>query len=157
MDLKFPYFRQSQFLCSQQQGPGHLGSMPQENMQRTTNPFFLELLPNGKWLGRYLSRRYDAAKSRNRRTEGLAGVVELHFRTRYRDTGIKAHCRILLRTRNDLVVQLTDYLGMRWLILIYPLFIWLIESKFTCDRLRKQGTEQVAIIYAVSDPVGEWC
>ena len=71
------------------------------------------------------------------------------------DTGIKAHCRILLRTRNDLVFQLADYLGMRWLSLIYPLYMWLTGSKFTCDRLRKQvTTEQVAIIYAASDPKG---
>ena len=71
------------------------------------------------------------------------------------DIGIKAHCIILLRTRNDPVFQLADYLGMRWLLLIYPLYIWLIGSKFTCDRLRKKGiTEQVAIIYAASDPTG---
>ena len=71
------------------------------------------------------------------------------------DTGMKAHCIILLRTRNDLVFQLADYLGMRWLLLIYPLYKWLTGSKFTCDRLRKQGTtEQVAIIYAASDPNG---
>ena len=44
------------------------------------------LLGPSTWpLGRYQSRRYDAAKSRNRRTERLAGVVELHFRTRYGD------------------------------------------------------------------------
>ena len=85
--LKFPYLGRSRFLCSQQRGPGHLGSMLQENMQHTTNPFFLWLLPNGRWLGRYQSRRYDAAKSRNRRTGGHAGMVELHFRTRYRDKG----------------------------------------------------------------------
>ena len=71
------------------------------------------------------------------------------------DTGMKAHCIILLRTRNDLELQLADYLGMRWLLLIYPLYIWLTGSKFTCDRPRKQGTtEQVAIIYAASDPKG---
>ena len=36
-----------------------------------------------------------------------------------------------------------------------PFYIWLTRSKFTCDRLRKQGTtEQVAIIYAASDPKG---
>ena len=71
------------------------------------------------------------------------------------DTGIKVHCIILLCTRNDLVFQLADYLGMRLLLLIYPLYTWLTGSKFTCDRLRKQGTtEQVAIIYAVSDPKG---
>ena len=87
VDLKFPYFGWSRFLCSQQRGPGHLGSMLQENMQRTTNLFFLWLLLNGRWLGWYQSRRYDAAKSRNHRTEGLAGVVELHFCTRYRDQG----------------------------------------------------------------------
>ena len=46
------------------------------------------------------------------------------------DTGIKAHCIILLRTRNDLVFQLADYLGMRLLLLIYPLYIWLTGSKF---------------------------
>ena len=68
------------------------------------------------------------------------------------DTGMKAHCIILLRTRNDLVFQLADYLGMRWLLLIYPLYIWLTRSKFACDRPRKQGTtEQVVIIYAASD------
>ena len=149
MVLKFPYLGRSRFLCSQRRGPGHLGSMPQENMQRTTNLFFLWLLPNGRWLGRYQSRRYDAAKSRNRRTEGLAGVVELLFCTRYRDR------IILLRKRNDLELQLADYLGMRWLLLIYPLYIWLTGSKFTCDRPRKQGTtEQVAIIYAASIPKG---
>ena len=87
VDLKFPYLGRSRFLCSQQRGPGHSGSMPQENMQRTTNLFFLWLLPNGRWLGWYQSHRYDAVKSRNRRTEGFAGVVELHFRTRYRDKG----------------------------------------------------------------------
>ena len=55
------------------------------------------------------------------------------------DTGMKVHCII-------------DYLGMRWLLLIYP-FIY--GSNLTCDRLRKQGTtEQVAIIYAASDPKG---
>ena len=71
------------------------------------------------------------------------------------DTGMKAHCMILLRRRNYLVFQLADYLGMRWLLLIYPLYIWLTRSKFTCDRLRKQGiTEQVAIIYAASDSKG---
>ena len=71
------------------------------------------------------------------------------------DTGIKAHCIILLRMRNDLVFQLADYLGMRLLLLIYPLYTWLTGSKFTCDRLRKQGTtEQVVIIYAASDPKG---
>ena len=68
------------------------------------------------------------------------------------DTGMKAHYIILLRTRNDLVFQLADYLGMRWLLLIYPLYIWLTGSKFACDRPRKQGTtEQVVIIYAASD------
>ena len=87
VDLKFPYLKRSRFLCSQQRGPSHLGSMPQENMQRTTNLFFLWLLPNSSWLGRYQFRRYNAVKSRNRRTEGLAGVVEFHFRTRYRDEG----------------------------------------------------------------------
>ena len=71
------------------------------------------------------------------------------------DTGIKAHCIIRLRTRNDLVFQLADYLGMRLLLLIYALYIWSTGSKFTCDLLRKQGTtEQVAIIYAASDPKG---
>ena len=71
------------------------------------------------------------------------------------DTGMKAHYIILLRTRNDLVFQLADYLGMRWLLLIYPLYIWLTGSKFTCDRPRKQGTtKQVVIIYAASDPKG---
>ena len=71
------------------------------------------------------------------------------------DTGIKAHCIVILRTRNDLVFQVADYLGMRLLLLIYPLYIWLTGSKSTCDRLRKQGTtEQVTIIYAVSDPKG---
>ena len=71
------------------------------------------------------------------------------------DTGMKAHCIILLRTRNDLVFQLADYLGMRWLLLISPLYIWLAESKFTCNRPRKQeSTEQVAVIYAASDPKG---
>ena len=34
MDLKFPYFRRSRFLCSQQRGPGHLGSMPQDKKKR---------------------------------------------------------------------------------------------------------------------------
>ena len=53
------------------------------------------------------------------------------------------------------IVALADYLGMRLLLLIYPLYIWLTGSKFTCDRLGKQGTtEQVAIIYATSDPKG---
>ena len=71
------------------------------------------------------------------------------------DTGMKAHCIILLRTRNDRVFQVADYLGMSRLLLICPLYIWLTESKFTCDRPRKQGTtEQVAIIYAASDPKG---
>ena len=70
------------------------------------------------------------------------------------DTGMKAHC-IILRTRNDLVFQLADYLGMRWLLLISPLFIRLTGSKFTCNRPRKQeSTEQVAVIYAASDPKG---
>ena len=49
------------------------------------------------------------------------------------------------------------HLRMRWLFSIYPLYIWLTGSKviITCDRLRKQGTtEQVVIIYAVSDPKG---
>ena len=69
--------------------------------------------------------------------------------------GMKVHCIIILRARNDLVFQLADYLGLRWLLLIYPLYIWLTGSKFTCDRPRKQGTtEQVAIIYAASDPKG---
>ena len=67
-------------------------------------------------------------------------------------TGMKAHCIIFLRTYNDLVFQLADYLGIRWLLLIYPLYIWLTGSKFACDRPRKQGTtEQVVIIYAASD------
>ena len=71
------------------------------------------------------------------------------------DRGMKAHCIILLRTRNDLVFQQADYLRMRWLLLIYPPYIWLYGSKFTWDRPRKQGTtEQVAIIYAASDPKG---
>ena len=71
------------------------------------------------------------------------------------DTGMKAHYIILLRTRNDLVFQLADYLGMRWLLLISPLYIWLAESKFTCNRPRKQeSTEQVAVIYAAPDPKG---
>lgn len=71
------------------------------------------------------------------------------------NTWMKAHCIILLRTSNDLVFQLAYYLEMRWPLLLYPLYIWLPGSKFTCDRLRKQGTtEQVAIIYAASDPQG---
>ena len=149
MDLKVPYLGWSRFLCSQQPGPGHLGSMPQENMQHTTNLFFLWLPPKGRWLGRYQSRKYDAAKSRSRRTKGLAGMVELHFRTWYRDKG----SLYLLRTHNDVVFQLADYLGTRWQLLIYPLYIWLTGSKFTCNRLRKQGTtEQVAIICAAFDP-----
>ena len=151
MDLKFPYLGWSRFLCSQQRGPGHLGSMPQENMQHTTNLFFLWLLPNSRWLGRYQSRKYDAAKSRSRRTEGLTGMVELHFRTRYRDKG----SLYLLRLHSDVVFQLADYLGTRWRLLIYPLYIWLTRSKFTCNQLRKQGTtEQVAIICAAFDPKG---
>ena len=71
------------------------------------------------------------------------------------DTGMKAHYIILLRTRNDLVFQLADYLGMRWLLLISPLYTWLTGSKFTCNRPRKQeSTEQVAVIYAAPDPKG---
>ena len=71
------------------------------------------------------------------------------------DTGMKAHYIILLRTRNDLVFQLADYLGMRWLLLISTLYIWLTRSKFTCNRPRKQeSTEQVAVIYAAPDPTG---
>ena len=72
------------------------------------------------------------------------------------DTGMKAHC-IILRTRigNDLVFQLADYLGMRWLLIISPPYIWLTRSKFTCNRPRKQeSTEQVAVIYAAPDPTG---
>ena len=61
--------------------------------------------------------------------------------------GMKVRCIIILRARNDL--------GLRWLLLIYPLYIWLTGSKFTCDRPRKQGTtKQVVIIYAASDPKG---
>ena len=71
------------------------------------------------------------------------------------NTGMKVHYIILFRTRTDLVFQPADYLGMRWLLLIYPLYIWLTGSKFAYDRPRKQGTtEQVAIIYAASDPKG---
>ena len=56
---------------------------------------------------------------------------------------------------DTMLPMLADYLGMRWLLLIYPLYIWITGSKFTCDRPRKQGTtEQVAIIYAASDPKG---
>ena len=69
--------------------------------------------------------------------------------------GMKVRCIIILRARNDLVFQLADYLGLRWLLLIYPLYIWLTGSKFTCDWPRKQGTtKQVVIIYAASDPKG---
>ena len=39
------------------------------------------------------------------------------------DTGMKAHCIILLRSCKDLVFQLADYLGIRWLLLVYPLYI----------------------------------
>ena len=78
-------------------------------------------------------------------------MVELHFRTRYRDKGSLD----LLRLHSDVVFQLADYLGTRWRLLIYPLYIWLTRSKFTCNRLRKQGTtEQVAIICAAFDPKG---
>ena len=66
--------------------------------------------------------------------------------------GMKVRCIIILRARSDLVFQLADYLGLRWLLLIYPLYIWLTGSKFACNRPRKQGTtEQVVIIYAASD------
>ena len=41
------------------------------------------------------------------------------------DTGIKAHCIILLHMCNNLVFQPADYLGMRLLLLIYALYIWL--------------------------------
>ena len=120
VDLKFPYLGRSRFLCSQQRGPGHLGSMPQENMQRTTNLFFLWLLPNGRWLGRYQSRRYDAAKSRNVALKGLLAWLNFIFAL---DTRMKAHDIIFLRTGNNLVFQLADYLGIRWLLLIYPLYV----------------------------------
>ena len=56
--------------------------------------------------------------------------------------GMKVRCIIILRARNDLVFQLADYLGLRWLLLIYPLYIWLTGSKFACDRPRKQGTTE---------------
>ena len=36
------------------------------------------------------------------------------------DTGIKAHCIILLRTHNNLMFQLADYLRMRWRLLSLP-------------------------------------
>ena len=36
------------------------------------------------------------------------------------DTGIKAHCIILLRTHNNLMFQLADYLRMRWRLLNLP-------------------------------------
>ena len=56
---------------------------------------------------------------------------------------------------DTMLPMLADYLGMKWLLLIYPLYIWITGSKFTCDRPRKQGrTEQVAIIYTASDPKG---
>ena len=112
--LKFPYLGRSRFFCSQQRGPGHLGSMAQENMQRTTNLFFLWLLPNGRWLGRYQSRRYDAAKSRNVALKGL--LAWSNFISAL-DTRMKAHYIIFLRTGNDLVFQLS-FTGIWWLLLI---------------------------------------
>ena len=53
---------------------------------------------------------------------------------------------------DTMLPMLADYLGMRWLLLIYPLYKWITGSKFTCDWPRKQGrTEQVAIIYKGND------
>ena len=79
MDLKFPY------LVLSAAGTWSLG-FDAAREHATHNQSVLPLI-TAKRLGRYQSRRYDAAKSRNRRTEGLAGVVEPHFRTRYRDKG----------------------------------------------------------------------
>ena len=97
-DLKFPYLGWNRFLCSQQQGLGHLGSMPQKNMQRTTNLFFLWLLPNGRWLGRYQSRRYDAADaswlSRNE-------VAVINLPSLYMVNRIKIYMRPAEETRNN--------------------------------------------------------
>ena len=60
--------------------------------------------------------------------------------------GMKVRCIIILRARNDLVFQLADYLGLRWLLLVYPLYIWLTGSKFTCDRPRKQVSFVPAVL-----------
>ena len=50
VEFKFLYLGRSRFLCYQQREPGHLGSMPQENMQRTTNLLFLWIIPtSGRW------------------------------------------------------------------------------------------------------------
>ena len=99
----------SRFLCSQQRGHGHLGSMRQETCD--AQPI-------------YSSSGY---------CQTVGGLVD----TSPADT---------------MLPMLADYLGMRWLLLIYPLYIWLTGSKFTYDRPRKQGTtEQVVIIYAASD------
>ena len=56
---------------------------------------------------------------------------------------------------DTMLSMLADYLGMRWLLFIYPLYKSITGLKFTCDRPRKQErTEQVAIIYTASDPKG---
>ena len=67
---------------------------------------------------------------KNSRSLLIAGIF-VHRAGIALDAGMKAHCIILLRTRNDLVFQLADYLGMRWLLLIYPLYIWFTGSKYT--------------------------
>ena len=142
MDLKFPYLGRSRFLCYKQREPGHLGSMPQENTQHNQSILPL-ILPNGRWLGRYQSRRYDAAKSRNRRTEGLAGVVEFHFRTRCRDEGSlynsfayakRSRVSASWLSRNEVTVINLPSLYMVHRIKIY--------TKFTADDTRNNWTSR---------------
>ena len=87
MDLKFPYLGPSRFLYSQQRGPDHLGLTPQGNMQRTipvdTSPADT-MLPKATIV---------ALKGLLARSNFISAL----------DTGVKAHCVILLRMRNDLV------------------------------------------------------
>ena len=73
------------------------------------------------------------------------------------DTRIKAYCTILLRTRNDLVFQLADYPGMRLLLLIYPLYIWLPDQIYMrpAEETRNNWTGRNNLCRFWS--YGEWC
>ena len=60
------------------------------------------------------------------------------------DTGIKAYCIILLRTHNNLMFQLADYLRMRWRLLNLPslymvnrIKIFMRRAEETIEQLNK--------------------
>ena len=95
VDLKFPYLGRSRFLCSQQRGPAHLGTCNAQPIHSSSG--------SCQTVGGLVDTSPAHTMLPKAAIVALKGLPAwLNFISAL-DTGVKAHCKILMRTRNDLV------------------------------------------------------